>query len=367
MRSGLALAALLTIGSTMVARAAEPAAPAPKQVYRLASVVPFKGKAPGWDYVTLEAKTGRLFIGRRADGVTVYDTRTGKVVKTIARSQAANGAVLVPEFDRGYTANGDGTTTVFRLSDLATLDRVKLGPSADAAYYDPASKRVIITRGDDHRLTFIDARSGRVEGDLVMQADELEGVAADGHGGVYVSERDKTKVAKVDPAKRALVAEWDIGGGCALPTGVGIDPDGQRLFLGCKGDQPVLAVLDTASGRTVASVPIGRGNDGVVFDPVRKRVLTSNGVEGNIVILDQLGPDSYRLEQAVTTRPIARTMAYDRASGTIYTVAAEGLVDPSRPINTRAGTFYPNAFYDDSFRLFVFKPVPYTPAAPAED
>lgn len=368
MRSGLMFAAVLAAGGWgLAAQAAQPGAPAPASVYHLASVVPFKGKSPGWDYVTLDGRTGRLFIGRRADGVTVYDTRAGKVIKTIDRSKLANGAVLAPEFDRGYTANGDGTVTIFRLSTLATIDRIKLGDSADAAYFDPASKLVIITRGDDHRLTFIDAKTGRITGDLVMQADELEGVAVDGRGGVFVSERDKTKVAKIDPVKRAVVAEWEIGGGCALPTGMAMDPATQRLFLGCKGDKPVLAVVDATDGRTVASVPIGRGNDGVVFDPAGKRVLTANGVDGNIVILDQLGPDAYRLEQAVTTRPIARTMAYDRVSRTIYTVAAEGLVDPSRPINTRAGTFYPNAFYDDSFKLFVFKPMAYKPAAPAED
>src|SRR5581483_4872840 len=173
------------------AQAAQPASPAPKSVYRLAATALFKGKVPGWDYVTFDSGSGRLFIGRRANGVTVYDTRAGKVIKTIARSQLANGAVLVSEFDRGYTANGDGTVTIFRLSDLTTLDRIKLGDSADAAYYDPFSKRVIITRGDDHRLTFIDAKSGRPTGDLVMRADELEGVAVDGRGGVFVSERDK--------------------------------------------------------------------------------------------------------------------------------------------------------------------------------
>src|SRR5215472_4418198 len=149
MRSAIGIAAMLAVGLAASAQAADkPSAPAPKAVYRLAATVPFKGKVPGWDYVTFDAKTGRLFIGRRANGVTVYDTKAAKVIKTIARSEAANGAVLVPEFDRGYTANGDGTVTVFRLSDLATLDRVKLGDSADAAYYDPASKRVVITRGD---------------------------------------------------------------------------------------------------------------------------------------------------------------------------------------------------------------------------
>ncbi len=360
--------ATIALGLAGQAPAAKPAlGPAPTSVYQLAAAVPMKGKAPSWDYVSLDARSGRLFIGRRAEGITVYDTRAGKVIKAIENSEKANGAVVVPEFDRGYTANGDGSTTIFQLSTLKTLGRLKLGESADAAYYDPASKLVIITRGDDHLLTFIDAETGKVTGDLKMDADELEGVAVDGKGGVYVSERDKTKVAKFDPAKRALLAEWEVGAGCTLPTGMAMDAANQRLFLGCKGDKPVLAVVDAVSGKTVASAPIGRGNDGVVYDAASKRVFTSNGVEGNIVIFDQLGPDSYRLNQAVTTRPIARTMAYDSGTRAIYTIAAEGMVDPSRPVNTRAGTFYPNAFFDDSFKLFIFKPHARKAAAPAED
>lgn len=97
--------------------------------------------------------------------------------------------------------------------------------------------------------------------------------------------------------------------------------------------------MDTVTGQTVASAPIGRGNDGLVFDAARKKVFASNGVEGNLVVFDQLDPDHYRLSQAVTTQPLARTMAYDQATSTVYTVTAEGLVDPSRPINSRAGAF----------------------------
>lgn len=362
---GLFLA--LSLATAAPALAATPTGASPTAVYQLASTVGFPGKAPSWDYVCVDSSRGYLFLGRRAEGVTVYDVRAGRTVKSIEQSQKANGAVLVPEFDRGYTANGDGSTTIFQLSTLKTLGRVKLGDSADAAYYDPSSKLVIFTRGDDHLLTFMDARTGRRTGDLKMDADELEGVVADGAGAIFVSERDKTKMAKVDPKARTLLSEWDIGSGCTLPTGVGIDQAQHRLFIGCKGERPMLAVMDATNGKVVATAPIGRGNDGVVYDAAGKRVFTSNGVDGNIVIYDQLGPDSYRLNQAITTRPIARTMAYDPNTQDVYTMAAQGLVDPGKPVNTRAGAFYPNSFYDDTFTLFVYRSRPFNAAAPAED
>ena len=74
--------------------AAAPAAAAP--VFRLTSQLALPGKAPGWDYLSFEAKRGYLFLGRRKAGVTVVDTRANRVVTTIANSEDANVALLVP-------------------------------------------------------------------------------------------------------------------------------------------------------------------------------------------------------------------------------------------------------------------------------
>lgn len=363
----LITAAMLLALATAAASAKPSPGPSPSSVYRLERVVKMAGKAPSWDHLTFDPATGRLYIARRLAGVTVFDTRRHRIVGSIKGAAGANAVVLVPEFDRGYTANGDGVSTVFQISTLKTLAKLKLGESADGAFYDAVHKLIVVTRGDDHKLTFIDAGSGTVTGELVTASKELESVAIDGAGVAYVAERDKVAIAKVDPATRALVQEWPITGGCVLPTGIAIDPVHNRLFVGCKGDKPLMAVIDTANGETVATLPIGRGNDGVAYDAVAKTVITSNGVEGNLVIFDQLDPDHYRLNQAITTQPLARTMAYDPATRAIYTVTAEGLVDPSRPINSRAGAFYPNAYFDDSFKLFVYRPRPYKAPAPADD
>src|SRR5581483_10040760 len=129
-----------------------------------------------------------------------------------------------------------------------------------------------------------------------------------------------------------------------------------RLFLGCKGANPVLAVMDAKSGKVVATLPIGRGNDGVVYDPAQKRVFASGGLDGNIVVYAQTGPDAYKLATAFTTRPIARTLALNPKTGRLFTATAEGMVDPAKPVNTKAGPFYPNRYYDDTFTLLTYAP-----------
>ena len=358
--------ALLSAAALAATGAAATASKPTERVYRLESVTRLKGANPTWDYLTFDARRSWLFIGRRASGITVYDVRAKKVVRRIANAAGANIATLVPEVGRGYTANDDGTTTIFDLKTLKTLGRRKLGEGADAAFYDPATRQLAFTMGDTHQLTFIDAASARITGHVRLDAAEIEGVAADGAGLLYVAERDKNRVAKVDARSHALLAEWDVAG-CEQPTGVAFDPASQRLFVGCKGERPVLSVVDVASGRVVAQPPIGRGNDTVRFDSATKRVFTANGVDANIVIFDQVSPDSYRLFQALTTRPIARTLAIDPATRKLYTVTAEGMVDPDRPVNRKAAAFYPNLYFDDTFVLLEYGLHPKPAAKTDED
>jgi DNA-binding beta-propeller fold protein YncE len=352
----LAAAALAVPGSA-------PAATPGPQVYRLDSVTPLKGAHPAWDYLTFDPARSYLFIGRRAGGVTVFDVRKRRIVGDIQSSAGANIAALVPTVGRGYTANDDGSTTVFDLASLKTLARIKLGEAADAAFFEPATSQVVFTMGDTRQLTFIDAATARVTGHVVLDAGEIEGVAVDGRGFLYVAERDRNRVAKVDARTHALVAEWPVAG-CEMPTGMALDAASGRVFVGCKGEHPVLSVLDSNDGRLVAQPEIGRGNDAVRFD-LSTRVFTANGVEGNIVIFDQLGPDTYKLFQAVTTRPLARTLTIDPATMKLYTVTAEGMVDPAKPVNRRAGAFYPNLYFDDTLVLLEYglRPMPTAPEA----
>ena len=321
--------------------------------YHLESSTTIKGKSPDWDYVTLDATRPYLFIGKRGDGAAVYDINAKKVIQTIEQSDEAGAIRLVPEFDLGYTANEDGTSTMFKLSTLKTVKRLTFGKDSDSVFYDPKSKQLVFTMGDSEALAFVDAKTGNVSGTLKMDSHKLDGSAPDGLGNMFVAERDKNRVAKVDVAQRKLVAEWPVDG-CSQPTGLTYDEASKRIFVGCRGDKPVLAVMDGQTGKVVTTLPIGHGNDGVVFDSSTHQIYTSNGVDSNLVIYAQVDADNYKLVEAVTTRPYARTMALDPKSKKVYMVTAEGVADPSKKINTAVTTFYPNTYYDDTFTVLTY-------------
>jgi DNA-binding beta-propeller fold protein YncE len=326
-----------------------------QQFYHLESAVALKSAAPDWDYVTLDPNRGYLFIGRRGDGVTVYDVKAKKVVRTIDKTDDANAITLVPEFDRGYTTNGDGTTTAFQLSTLKTIDRIKFGEDADSGFYDPVTKQLAFTMGDSKAIAFVDAKTGSVVGKLPMESKKLDGTVPDGEGNLFMALRDRNAVAKIDVKQRKAVGEWQTAP-CEEPTGIAFDKANKRIFVGCRGKNPVLAVLDSDSGKVVTTLEIGRGNDGVVYDAATHRIFTSNGVDGNLVIYEQVNADTYKLAEATTTRPYARTMALDPMTKKVYLVTAEGTADPAKKINKGVAPFYPNRYFANTFTVLTYAP-----------
>jgi DNA-binding beta-propeller fold protein YncE len=323
--------------------------------YHLESAVALKGASPEWDYVTLDSARGYLFIGRRGDGVTVFDVKSNKIVGNIDRSEDANATVLVPEFDRGYTINGDGSTTVFQLSTLKSIDRIKVGHDADSAFYDPATKQLAFTMGDSGKVAFVDAKAGTLVGELPMDSKKLDGTVPDGEGNLFMALRDRNSVVKIDARQRKVTDEWKTAP-CEEPTGIAFDKDDKRLFVGCRGKNPVLAVLAADSGKLITTLEIGHGNDGVVYDRTARKVYTSNGVDANLVIYSQLDADTYKLAEATTTRPYARTMALDPTTKKIYLVTAEGTADPTKKINKAVAPFYPNRYFPDTFTVLTYSP-----------
>ena len=346
---------LTCLALALSSAAATSAAVAGDTFYRLESAITLKSEKPDWDYLSYDAARGHLFIARRGEGLVVYSSKSKRMVKTIDQSDDAGASVLVPEFDRGYTANEDGTTTIFQLSTLKTVDRVSFGKDADAGIYDPATKQIVFTMADSSALAFLDAKTGKPGGMLTLDSKKLDGMAVDGEGNLLLALRDKNTVVKVDVNERKVVGEWKLAP-CEQPTGMAYDKATKRAFIGCRGKSPMLTVVDATAGTVVATMDIGRGNDGVVFDPVTKKVITSNGVDGNLVVYEQLDADHYKLAEATTTRPYARTMAYDYGTHKIYLVTAEGTADPSKKINTGVTTFYPNRYFPDTFTVLTMAP-----------
>lgn len=144
----------------------------------------------------LYAARSYLFIGRRDKGVSMFNVVTHKLVAEIGNSQGANKAILVPKINRGFTVNGNDSTTVFNLASLKTIRRIQFGKNADAGSYDPVTGQIMFTMGDRGQVAFMNARSGTVTATLPLSSSKIEASAPDGHGNISVAERDRDTVLR---------------------------------------------------------------------------------------------------------------------------------------------------------------------------
>ncbi len=299
--------------------------------YHLEKVVTIPGGDSGWDYNTIDARNGRIFIAHRKDGLHVYDIKTGKVVKTLAQSANTNTSAIAPEFDLGIAGTTDGYVVVFQPSTLRTLARYKSDTGGfDGATYDPASKRfAAVGEADEEKkqtpVLFFDARTGKPAGSVLVDSAKVDAPRADGRGAIWAPLRDRDALVRID-AQAMKVAATVALDGCRKPSALELDNADQRIFVGCRGDAgsaPRLAVLDAASGKQLAWVPIGRGVDEVLYDARARSVITANGEDGSMSVIRQLSADTYQPGETVGTRPMARTGVLDERTGKVYLVNAQ--------------------------------------------
>ncbi len=325
-----------------------------EQFYQLESALTIKsGSLPNWDYLTIDPIRPILYITRREDGVLMYNTETRQVTGVLENTKGGNAVTIVPELDRVYVTNLDGSLTIFQHSTLKLLARNSYGESADNAFYDPATRQLLLTEGDQKKAVFVDAQSGKQTGVLEYDSEKLEGTAADGQGNMFMALRDRDKVLKIDMRTRQVVAEW-LTPGFTQPNGVAFDAANNRVLVTTRGNNPSVLVFDAATGKIVASPGIGRNNDVIVFDSETRQIYTSNGLDGTLVVIQQVDANTYKLVEAATTRPWARTMALDPKTKKVYLVTAEGTVDPAKAWKASIAPFYPNKYFKDTFTLLTY-------------
>jgi DNA-binding beta-propeller fold protein YncE len=285
--------------------------------YHLIKKIPVGGEG-GWDYLTFDSQARRLYISH-TNRVDIVDVESGKIVGEVPNTKGVHGIALAPEFNRGFTSNGrDSTATIFDLKTLQSVSQVNTGKNPDAIIYDPKSKRVFTFNGGSRDATAIDAQSGKIVGTIALNG-RPEFAVADGKGMVYVNLEDKSAVVAFDANSLTVKSTWSLAPG-EEPTGIAMDKDARRLFVGCANQK--LIVMNADNGRVVATLPIGRGVDAVAFDPHLKLAFTSNG-EGTLTVVREDAPDKFSVVENAKTQRGARTLALDEKTHDVYLATAE--------------------------------------------
>jgi YVTN family beta-propeller protein len=282
------------------------------------------GGSGGWDYLTYDPASRRLFISRETR-VLVVNPFTGRRLGEIPHTSGVHGIALAPKLGKGFTSNGrDSTVTVFDLRSLRTLATVRIpsrGP--DAIVYDPASERAFTFDGESDDATAIDGRTDRVVATIPL-GGRPEFAVADDRGTIYDNLESTSEIVAIDASTATIVHRWPLGS-CRNPSGISMDREHRLLFTACRGE---MGVVDADNGRVIATLPTGAGTDATRFDPATKYAFAPNGRSATLTVVRENTPASFSVVQNARTEFGARTMEVDPVTGDVFLVTAHLIVNP---------------------------------------
>ena len=286
------------------------------------------GGEGGWDYVTFDPQTHRLYVPRSTHTM-VIDAESGKTLGDIPGQKRNHGVAIDHKTGRGFITEGggDGAVVIFDLNSNQVLGSIKAQPDADGIIFDPASGLVLLVSGDGGTLMSlkpdIDPKSGQLDPPIDL-GGKPEFLAADGKGKVYVDLVDKAQVAVVDIESRKVLDHWSVAPG-GSPVGMSMDTNKRRLFIGCRNPQKLI-VMEANNGKVLADLPIRAGVDAPKFDGAQ---IFASCRDGKIYIARETSPGKFEMAETVQTPEGARTMDVDRSAHKVYLPTAD--LEPSQP------------------------------------
>jgi YVTN family beta-propeller protein len=319
-----------------------------QESYKFLNEIPIGGEG-GWDILTIDSAASRLYLSH-ATKVVVVDLNKNAGVGEIADTPGVHGFVPVPELLRGFSSNGkESKSSVVDLKTLKTVSKIETGPNPDAITYEPQRVEVYIFNHTGNSVTVIDAKQAKVVATIPLGGGPEFAVADANAGRVYCNIEDKSEVAVIDAAKHEVIARWSVAPGTE-PSGIALDAVHHRLFTTCHNK--MMAMLDTETGKVIATVPIGAGVDGCAFDDATRLAFASCG-DGTATIAKEETPDKLTVVQTLKTERGARTMALDSKTHRIYLPSAQFQPAPSPSLGASPGRpiIVPN-----TLKLLVYGP-----------
>ena len=311
--------------------------------YHLLKEIPVGGEG-GWDYLSVDSSAHRLYVSH-ATKVVVIDLKSDKVVGEITNTPGVHGLAPAPELGKGFVSCGrENKCAVVDLKTLQILSKLDTGSNPDGMLYEPSRREVYMFNGRGQSATVIDANAGKVVTTIPLGGKPEFATADSKAGRVFNNIEDKSEVAVIDIKNHQVVTNWPIAPG-EEASGMAMDEKNHRLFLGC-GNQ-LMVMMDSTTGKAVASVPIGQGVDANAFDPETQLAFASCG-DGTVTIAHEESPDKLTVVQTLKTERGARTMTLDPTTHRIFLATAKFEAPAA---GQRRGAAVP-----DSFKVLVYGP-----------
>ncbi len=251
---------------------------------KMLQTIPIPGLKDGdFDHFTVDLAGHRLFLtAEKNSAVEVFDLNTNKLIHTITGLDEPHSMLYRADLKKLFVI--DGGAAEVRMYDTTSykyLGGIKLKDDCDSMAYDPATKYLYVVNGGRgaHEaytlISIIDTTSAKKLADIRIETDSVEALALEKSGPrLFVNMTGLNAVGVFDREKHTQIATWSIADVAQHNVPLVFDEANHRLFLATTGKPEKFVVLDSDSGKVVASLPCASMVDDMAFDPASKRIYT---------------------------------------------------------------------------------------------
>jgi len=287
--------------------------------------------------------TGRVFVtNERSDNVSVIDTATNTVIKTVPIGKRPRGIGLSPDGKEIYIAasgdnaivvldpesltvvrsfksgndpetfavhrNGniyisneeDAKASVFNPETGALIAEIEVGIEPEGVAISPDGTRVIVTSESTNMLHLISIPEHTILHNILVGARPRAATfSADGKT-AYATSEIGGEVKKINVETGRIIRTKSISDDEAKPKDILISRDGKRLFV-AGGRASRIFVLDAHSLEIVASIPVGKRVWGLALSRDGKHLYSTDGADHQVSVINT------ELNSVIATIPVGKS------------------------------------------------------------
>jgi DNA-binding beta-propeller fold protein YncE len=270
-------------------------------------------KEGDFDHFAVDLAGNRLFLTAEANNaVVVMDIRTNKLIHTLSDLDEPHSMLFLPAAKQLWVIAG-GAAKIFDTGTYALAETVKLTDGADSSAYDPAKHLLYVAAGgSDAKLAYsliniVDTTTRKKVGDIKVDSTNIEAMGIEKNGPrILANVRDKSFVGVIDREKKAVISTWPLGE-LHGNTPLIFDEANHRIFVAGR-KPPTFEVLDSDSGKIIATLPTAEMTDDMAFDPAGKRIYVA--CNDFSVVYSQKDADHYEELGRVPTGFRAKTAIF---------------------------------------------------------
>ena len=305
-RPGLVLVIVVALGLRVSAQ--KPAAPVHSAPLVLTGSIPLPNVKGRIDHCGFDPAGNRLFVSALGNNTVEVINLSAQTVAHSIAVPVPQGVLYAADVKKLFVGSDEGKLYIYDGGSLELITSIDFGDDVDNLRYDAAESRLYVGFGEGKNgaIGMVDAKTNqRLPREYKLGAHPESFQLPDSYSRIYVNVPDLHEIASVERLN-GETKDWLLRQRGNFP--MALDERHGRLFVATR--QPArLLVLETDTGRVVATLPVVQDSDDLFYDEERNRVYASGG-EGFISVFQQDSLGRYHLLAKVPSALGARTSGY---------------------------------------------------------